>query len=208
VLKADGSRVSRDPATGTETACTGKTCTIADWNYSGGSWSWSGSSMPPTGTYYVEGSVSVKGTGTPGQGSVSIISEGNITLTGNGNFAPGNTSGIQFVANGDLSMGVDANDENLVAGQILVREQFKMHGKGTFEGRITVQNVDSDTNGCVSPNFVNCRRGSSDLTANTLNGGITITYDGGLGAVEGEPVEVINDAPNTFTNNFWGWLEQ
>ena len=207
VLEADGDKSSRDPATGALTACSGKTCTIDGWNYSGGSWSWSGGTQPPNGTYYVQGSVSVKGTGTPGQGSVSIISEGNITLTGNGNFAPGNSSGIQFVANGDMSMGVDANDENSVAGQILIREQFKMHGKGQFEGRVTVQNKDSATNGCTTT-FVDCRRGDNDISANTLNGGITITYDGGLGMIEGEPVEIINDAPNTFTNNFWGWLEQ
>jgi len=207
VLKADGTRVSRNPATSVETACSGKTCALASWGYSGGAWSWSGSSMPPEGTYYVEGPVSVKGTGSPAFAKVSIIAEGNITLTGNGRFQTHNTSKIQFVTNGDLTMGVDANDDNSVDGQILVREQFKMHGKGEFQGRVTVQNKDSGTNGCTTT-FVNCRRGSSDITENTLNGGITIRYDGGLEEIAGEPVEVITDAPNTFTNNFFGWIEQ
>jgi Tfp pilus assembly protein PilX len=177
------------------------------WTHSGGVWSASGK-MPTSATYYVEGAVSVDGTGTSAMTSLSIIAEGNITLTGNGKYRPANTSGIQFVTNGDFQLGgtVNADDTINMDGQILVREQMDIYGNSAFQGRVIVENRDSASNVYNAATNVHGRRGADAITANTLRGNMTVTYNGGLGEITTTNVIPVAGAP-TYTNNVSGWIE-
>ncbi len=178
------------------------------WTWSGTSWSASGA-MPQTGTYYVQTDVSVHGTGkSAGFTQLSIIAEGSIKITGNGKFKPENGAGIQFVTNGDFELGgtADADDPIDMDGQIMVREQVKIYGNSEFQGRVMVEDRDSATNAYDAVTNPNGRRGSSTLTDNTLNGNMTVTYNGGLGDIV-TTIEIPGGA-STYTNNISGWIEQ
>lgn len=178
------------------------------WSFSGGTWSASGS-MPSTGTYYVQGSAEVHGTGkSAGFTQLSIIAEGSIKITGNGKFKPENGAGIQFVTNGDFELGgtVDADDSVDMDGQIMIREQMKIYGNSEFQGRVMVEDRDGDTNGYDAATNPNGRRGSSTLADNSLAGNMTVTYNGGLGDIV-TTIEIPGGA-STFTNNISGWIEQ
>ena len=181
----------------------GPTCP-SGWTFSDGTWTASGS-MPTSATYYVKGDVYMKGVGKSEVTGLSVIAEGSIQLTGNSQFMPENDSKIQFVANGDLSMGVDADVEAInVDGQILVREQLKIHGNATFQGRVIAQDVDSDENVWDASTNPNGRRGTSILDTNELDGTITVTYEGSLGDI----VTEIPGGPDSYVNNILGWIEQ
>lgn len=184
----------------------GPTCPTG-WTFSGGAWSASGA-MPEASTYYVEGPVSVHGTGKSSLTSLSIIAEGSITITGNGKFRPENSAKIQFVTNGDFALGgtVDADDSVDLDGQIMVREQMKIYGNSEFQGRVMVENRDSATNAYDASTNPHGRRGDSTTEANTLAGNMTVTYNGNLGDIVTE-VETPGVDP-TYTNNISGWIEQ
>jgi hypothetical protein len=190
---------------------TGVACpSMCGWSFDNTTKNWSKSgSMPSAFTYYVEGSVSIHGTGSSSMTRLSIIAEGNITLTGNGKFKPENASAIQFVTNGDFSLSgnVDADDAGVdMDGQILVREQFDIRGNSKFQGRVMVENRDSATNAWHATNNPNGRRGSSVLSANEIGGNMKVTYNGGLDDVETTIPGVPGDP--TYTNNISGWIEQ
>lgn len=184
----------------------GPTCPTG-WTYSGGAWSSSGA-MPQSATYYVEGPVSVHGTGKSAVTAVSIIAEGSITITGNGKFSPENDSRIQFVTNGDFELGgtVDADDSVDLDGQIMVREQMKIYGNSEFQGRVMVENRDGATNAYDASTNPHGRRGASTTAANTLAGNMRVTYNGNLGDIVTE-VNTPGVDP-TYTNNISGWIEQ
>jgi hypothetical protein len=184
--------------------CSGKGCP-SGWSYSGGSWSACGG-MPSSATYYVEGPVSIHGTGKSGLTSISIIAEGSITITGNGQFKPENTSKIQFVTNGDFKSNADANDTLDVDGQIMVREQIKLQGGFDFQGRIMVSNKDSATNVYNALTNPHGRRGASGEASNDVNGNINITYDGTLDDIV-TTQSITTNGPTTYTNNVSGWME-
>jgi hypothetical protein len=179
------------------------------WSFSGGTWSAEGSmpvAPPPNkATYYVEGSAEVHGTGkTAGFTEISIIAEGSLKITGNGKFKPANDSKIQFVTNGDFELGgtADADDSIDMDGQIMVREQLKIYGNSQFQGRVMVEDRDSDSNSCDVNPVAGCRVGTSTLSANNLSGNMTVTYNGSLGGVD------VPEAPPTYTNFINGWMEQ
>ena len=176
------------------------------WSYSSGTWSASGK-MPSSATYYVEGSVSLHGTGSSAMTSLSIIAEGNITLTGNGKFRPENTSGIQFVTNGDFQLGgtVDADDTIDMDGQILVREQMDIYGNSEFQGRVIVENRAGAGNAWGLTNL-DGRRGADAINSNQLRGNMRVTYNGGLGDITTTNTIPITNPP-TYTNNVSGWIE-
>jgi hypothetical protein len=187
-------------------------CTSAcpsGWSFNNTTKHWSASGAMPTAfTYYIEGSVSIHGTGASSMTKLSIIAEGNITLTGNGKFKPANTSGIQFVTNGDFSLSgnVDADDAGVdMDGQILVREQFDIRGNSKFQGRVMVENRASADNAWSVDN-PHGRRGDSVLDLNAIGGNMRVTYNGGLDDVE-TPVPGVPGDP-TYTNNISGWIEQ
>ncbi|MDP2322328.1 MAG: hypothetical protein Q8O42_23680 [Acidobacteriota bacterium] len=181
----------------------GPTCP-SGWSFSGGAWSASGA-MPTSATYYVEGPVSIHGTGTSTLTPISVIAEGSITITGNGKFQPENESMIQFVTNGDFQSNADA-DPWEIDGQILVREQIKLQGGFDFQGRIMVENRDSATNAYDPTTNPHGRRGASGENANDVNGNVTLTYGGTLGDIV---TEITSSTPGvtTYTNNISGWIE-
>jgi cytoskeletal protein CcmA (bactofilin family) len=115
ILHDDG--VTKTLADGV-TAC-GALCN--NWTFTGGAWSITGNSAN-TGTFYVEGKVSI---------------------SGSPKFTPENADKYQFITDGDFKMtgNVDINDPTNVEGQILVREQIHIAGNPEFQGRILVENA-------------------------------------------------------------------
>lgn len=200
ILKADGT---------VQVASTGLPCVVScptGWTYSAGSWSASGA-MPTSATYYVEGPVSIHGTGVATLTSLSLIAEGNISITGNGQFKPENASKIQFVTNGDFISNADANDPLDVDGQIMVREQLKLQGGFDFQGRVMVKNKDSATNVYDPVTNPHGRRGANAEDNNSVNGTVAIQYNGTLDDIVTTQT-ITTTGPTTYTNNVSGWMEQ
>jgi len=197
---------------GTWAACSGsgalKCPTQWTWNGTTSTWSADGA-MPTSGvtksTYYVEGNAEVHGTGkSTGFTEISIVAEGSLKITGNGKFKPGNDSKMQFVTNGDFELGgtADVNDPLDMDGQIMVREQMHIYGNSKFQGRVMVEDRDSEANACSVSAVAGCRRGSSKLSDNNLSGNMTVTYNGQLGGMD------VPDVPLKYTNIISGWIEQ
>jgi len=191
--------------------CTSGCPTGWTFNSTTATWSADGSMpavpSPNKATYYVEGNAEVHGTGkSPGFTEISIITEGNLKVTGNGKFKPGNASKIQFVTNGDLELGgtADADDPIDMDGQIMVREQIKIYGNSEFQGRVMVEDRDSATNAWDAINNPNGRKGASALNENNLSGNMTVTYNGSLGGI----TVTSPGGPPTYTNIISGWMEQ
>jgi cytoskeletal protein CcmA (bactofilin family) len=199
ILKADGSVIN----TATNLPCV--LCPTG-WTYSGGTWSSSGG-MPTSATYYVEGPVSMHGTGNHPLTAISVIAEGSITITGNGKFKPENTSKIQFVTNGDFVSNADANDPLDVDGQVMVREQLKLQGGFDFQGRVMVKNKDSASNVYDAVTNPHGRRGANLESANDVNGTVEIEYNGTLDDIVTTQT-ITTNGPTTYTNNVSGWIEQ
>jgi Tfp pilus assembly protein PilX len=193
ILHSDGTKTLADGVTACGVLCNG-------WTFGGGTWSITGNTAP-TGTFFVEGAVSISGS--PGATNnpieMSVIATGSIDISGSPKFAPAlgppdaaNPLGVphkyQFITDGDLKIGGAAGmvDPD-VEGQILVREQIHIAGNPRFRGRILVGDAD-DAHTLVE--------------ANAIPGNPTFTYDGTLGALPS------NAGAPTYTNNFSGWIEQ
>jgi cytoskeletal protein CcmA (bactofilin family) len=191
---------------GNWTNCTTGACTTTGFTYNSGTWSITGNSAG-TGTYYVEGDVSISGN-PDGGGSgnnatnlaLSIIATGSISITGHAKFTPENSQKIQFVTDKDMTIGgsVDLDDPTIVEGQIMVREQISIPGNPEFQGRVIVEDCG---------NVSTCSGSSSAVTANSISGNPTITYNGTLGAISTTNTTVVNGA-TTYVNNVSGWMEQ
>ena len=186
ILQSDGTITNGDG-----TSC-GGSCP-PDWTFTGGTWEIASNSAP-TGTFYVEGNVTISGS--PGKKgaevALSIIAEGSISITGTPKLKPENGDKIQFVCNGDLVMSgnSDLDDPANVDGQIMVREQILISGNPEFQGRVMVAN---------EPSLFD------QVTQNSIPGNPTITYNGTLGAIT---TEIVTAASTTYVNNVRGWLEQ
>ena len=131
-----------------------------DWDFDDGDWSFgSGGSEPDTGTYYVEGPVTV--TGNP-EVQITIIAEGSIDISGSPELTP-DTPGLFLVTDGDLE--ISGNLETNAPGQMLVHEQVSLSGNVELIGQLIVEDAAT----------------VSDLvTENTISGNVEITYNGGL----------------------------
>jgi hypothetical protein len=160
----------------------------------------------PSRTYWVEGNVAMKGTGKSTLTQLSILAEGNLALEGNGQFKPGNNSGIQFVTNGDFNLSgtVDADDTFDFDGQILVREQMSISGNSEFQGRVMVEDRQHAANVYDAATNPNGNRGANALSSNGLSGNMKVTYNGSLGGI----TVTIPGGPDTYTNTVSGWIEQ
>ncbi len=141
-----------------------------NWSFDGGTGTWSiGSTAPGDGTYYVEGEVKI--TGSPGSAAspvvLTIIAEGSIDISGSPDISA-DTPELLFVTDGDLEIsgGLDALDPLTAQGQMLVHEQVSMSGNPSVGGQLIVENAASI---------------STLVTANSISGNVTITYNGGLG---------------------------
>jgi len=190
ILHDDGSVTNGDGS-----SC-GGSCP-GDWTHSGDTWSITGNSAP-SGTFYVEGKVSISGS--PGKKGAeiafSVIATDSISITGTPKFKPENDAKLQFVTDGDMIIGgnVDLDDATAVEGQILVREQLSISGNPEFQGRILVQNETADDYGTGQ---------SDEISTNSVTGNPTITYNGTLSALE-----VPGTSTTSYTNNVTGWMEQ
>jgi hypothetical protein len=138
-----------------------------NWSFSSGRWSF-GSSKPPDGTYYVEGSVRITGKagGAKDPVSVTVIAEGSINISGNFDIAA-DTPELLLVAGGDLEIsgGLYLGDPLTATAQVLVHEQIKFSGNPSLAGQVIVENAPSV---------------STLVTANELSGNVNIIYNGGL----------------------------
>ena len=136
-----------------------------NWSFDSGSGEWSFAGTPPTGTYYVQGSVSITGNngsaGSPLQ--ITIIAEGSINISGNQDLVP-NTTDLQFVTDADLN--IRGSFDTYVQGQFLVHEQVALGGNTTIIGQIIAENAAAV---------------STLVTASSISGNVNITYNGGLG---------------------------
>ena len=183
ILQSDGTITN-----GNGTACS--PCP-GDWSFSGGTWSITGNSAP-TGTFFVEGAVSISGSPKgPGNSNIamSVIATGSISISGSPKLKPENGDKFQFITDGDFSMtgAVDLDDPTQVEGQILVREQIHISGNPEFQGRILVGDADD---------------AFGDVTTSAIPGNPSFLYNGTLGALPA------GGGPTTYTNNFNGWIEQ
>ncbi len=174
------------------------------WSFKDGTWSVTGD-PPSSATYYVEGAVAINGVGKQQEfTALSVIAEGSITITGNGQFTPANTSKIQFVTNGDFVSNAAVDAPLNSDGQIMVREQLNLLGGFTFQGRLLVEDRDGAANVYDAVTNPNGRRGSSLVDSNNLSGNVSLGYSGSLA----DFVDVIvTPNPTTYINDFFGWLE-
>lgn len=190
-----GVGVVQTKVSGVWTTC--GSCTGTGWTYSGGNWT-SGSDPTPA-TYYVEGNAIIANTSGSTNRAVSVIATGDINVQGgSAELTPAATANnIQFVANGDVSVGGNADldaSSTLIEGQIMVRGQFEAGGNMSFQGRVMVQDV----------------QGAGNLVANGGNriyGSVSFNYNGSLGAISTTTTVTTNNAP-TYVNNVSGWMEQ
>jgi cytoskeletal protein CcmA (bactofilin family) len=136
------------------------------WMFSAGTWNL-GSTEPLNGAYYAEGNVGVSGSpgsgGTPVQ--ITIIAEGWIDISGSPEFQPFLPETF-IVTNQDLKIDGSLSTPVTVEGQILVREQIHIAGNAELAGQVIVQDA---SNTCTL------------VTANSISGSVTITYNGMVG---------------------------
>jgi hypothetical protein len=141
--------------TGTCSPCAG------GWTFSSGTWRLNGTLTSPAAAsaFYVETSVQLSA-----DNRVTIFSTGSITA-GNGDWEP-SLAGLLMVMDGDMS---ETGNPNLGTagnpGLIVIGEQLDLGGNVTIYGAVIVRDASN---------------ASSDVTANSLSGSVSITYDGGL----------------------------
>lgn len=161
-----------------ETLNSGDTSTCG-WRYTAGSpATWevhSGSGTPCNGTFYFEGNATVSSS--PGDDSdpwkTTLIATGDVKITGNpviGADAAYTVHDSLFIAGRDVEIqgtpqGPQGTPSDGYNGLIAAHEQFKLSGNGTIHGLIIGENA-PDTPGSL-------------VSANTVNGNITLTYNCG-----------------------------
>jgi hypothetical protein len=172
ILKSDGTMVT--VATGVVCTWTSKTpCNNWDFDSGTGGWSRTSNSNTGSGTYYVQGPVSISGS--PGSSKdplqISVIAEGSISITGSPSLQPA-TPDLLFVTDGDLKIlgdtdiELDGLSELEVQGKMLAHEQIEVGGNSSLYGQIIAEDAANDSN---------------VVTANHIHGNASITYNGGLG---------------------------
>ena len=154
-----------------QTLNSGDTSTCG-WKYTAGSpATWevrSGSGTPCNGTFYFEGNATVSSS--PGSDDnlwkTTLIATGDVKITGNPVIGADATYTVHdslFIAGRDVKIqGTPSNGYN---GLIAAHEQFDLSGNGTITGLIISENA-PDTPGSL-------------VSANTVNGNITLTYNCG-----------------------------
>ncbi len=169
-----------------------------NWSFSGGNWSISGNSAT-SGTFYAQGTGSVRISGNPGSAKtpieLSIIAEGSIEISGNPYLKPQNSSLYQFVTNGDLKLGGNVDiDPTTVEGQSLVRDQLMISGNPDIRGRIIVKNHTT-----VSPI-------ENIVSSSVISGNPEVTYNGTFAGLA-PPPSPAPPATTSYANNVLGWIE-
>jgi hypothetical protein len=151
-------------ASSTKTAC--KATYGWTWVSTAGGWNMNHTSGTKA-TYYVEGPATISGS--PGSATapivMSVIATGSITVSGSPKIAPEAASGILLVTGGDLKITGSISQPITGEGRILVHEQVQISGNGALKAQLLVENAASS---------------SSLVTANSITGGMSITYNGTL----------------------------
>lgn len=167
-MKANGQVLDGNGAL-IETLVSGATSTCG-WRYTSGTtaeWQFSGGGTPCNGTYYFEGHATVSSS--PGSTSVpwkaTLLAAGNLDLAGKPVIAADAAYTVHdtlFVAGLDVEInGTPSNGYN---GLIAAHEQFSLSGNGTINGFVIGENASST---------------STLVTANTVSGNLTLTYNCG-----------------------------
>lgn len=155
------------------------------WRYAAGSTAeWevhSGSGTPCNGTFYFEGNAVV--TSSPGSDSnpwkTTLIATGDVKVTGNPTITADAAYTVHdslFIAGRDVKIqGTPSNGYN---GLIAAHEQFDLSGTGTIVGLIIGENA-TDTDGSL-------------VSANTVGGNITLTYNCGSTPPLQGPLQILS----------------
>lgn len=161
-LKSDGRVLDKNDALVTTVANNGTFSNT--WKYSGGAWSIApGTNTGTTGTYYIEGDVTISGS--PGSSSspwnATIIATGYINMAGSP-YMSAHLTDTLLVAGTDIEIG---GGPHLSNGVIAAHEQISISGNIELTGSIVTE--DGGTTGTL-------------VTANRINGNVEITYQCGL----------------------------
>lgn len=140
------------------------------WRYNGPGNGWElreNDALGDNNTYYVEGDVDI---GRNRTWTVTIIAEGNIDITGNGDITA-DTPGLLFVT--DMDLDISGNHTFGNDSQILVHEQMRWVGAGgtAFSGQIVIEDA------AAVSNLVTWSRIQGNITITNNGGAFTATYE-------------------------------
>lgn len=182
-VNADGKGEVRDGSGALlQTLNSGDTSTCG-WKYTAGTplatWKLN-SGTPCNGTYYFQGIVEVASSpGNPDPWKTTLIATGDIKITGNPTIAADAAYTVHdslFIAGHDVKIqGTPANGYN---GLIAAHEQFDLSGTGTIVGLVIGENA-PDTPGSL-------------VSANTVSGNITLTYNCGSTPPLQGPLQILS----------------
>ncbi|MEI6667899.1 MAG: PilX N-terminal domain-containing pilus assembly protein [Acidobacteriota bacterium] len=169
---------------GTTTYCSGAPCGATGWSFKSGAWEVNSDGALQAGIYFAETDVTIgKNCGSDASpATVTIISEGSISVTGNPTLAA-KESGLLFLADGDISIKGNLTQKGSPA-QILVHEQIEIAGNPTLIGQILVEN------GANTASLVTVKSKVQIFYEGDFTGNFEITYNGGLGGASGAPTAV------------------
>lgn len=110
-----------------------------NWKYEGsGNWMLDGPSSSDAGSFYVEGSVKVAGSGGTASAPIelSLFTEGSVEFAGDFHL-DARYGGLLAVTGGDIFV----TGESHYRGSLLIREQLKMQGASTVRGVVVVEDA-------------------------------------------------------------------
>lgn len=144
ILRSDGTFENAD--TGVPIWNCATNCSLSGWSYQSKSQEWTlinTSGLQSTGTFYVEGPVTISAGTLATPAVATIIAEGTITGGGNNNIVP-DAGDLLFVTDKDLELsGSFMAGTLLKQGQMLVHEQIAISGSAVIFGQIVVENATS-----------------------------------------------------------------
>ena len=160
ILKDDRTLV--DTSTGSVICTAARPATECNgWKWQNSTSSWfSNSGTIITGTYYVETDIDFNGIGPV---AMTVISEGDITIGGSPQFWA-DTPGVVLIADKDIKI-AGTPGTTIAEGVIRAHEQIELSGNASISGSIMAEDAAND---------------SSTVTANSIQGSVVITYNGGL----------------------------
>jgi hypothetical protein len=142
ILHDDGN--IEDTTTGLTVASCAKSCSLSGWSYQSKSQEWTLTStmgLQSTGTFYVEGPVTISAGTLANPAVATIIAEGTINASGNNHIVP-DAGDLLFVTDKDLELSGSFQAGTLLSqGQMLVHEQIAISGNAVIFGQIVVENA-------------------------------------------------------------------
>jgi len=151
------------------------------WTWNSGSqlWSSSGGTAPPSGTYYVEGSLKMNGAWGGNLQTLTFIAEGYIDTSGAPVIEPA-LAGYTYISGNDILFTGSGGTVNN-PGLIYAANQLRVTGSASFYGSMVIANVNDN----VDAGGTNLLRLDSNGVL-TMTGSPTVTYNGGgpLGSVK------------------------